>query len=573
MLASEPAKLRELPWYVLVVACALLAGLVVQASIAARRDSVTIDEFVHLPVGLQALYSGDLATDPINPPWARIIAALPLLLNPPAFAPAPETSHWGLGYELMQRNPENYHAIFIRARSAMILLASLLGILVFAWASELYGWAAGLAALWMFCFSPNVLAHGHLVTLDISGALGFVATAYATWRLLERPVFPRAVVVGAALGAATLLKLSGMILAAVVVALVVLAAVRESRSSRVSVLRWFGLLAAVAATSLFVLNLGYAFDGSLSPLTTVTLDSNGTLAAIAQRWPWLRLPLPRPFINGVDMVLNVGHDKEPSFFLAGELSSEGWWYYHIAAFALKTPLPTVVVSLFATLTWLRGRSQGRRDYCVFVPVLAVFGANSLFNSLQIGVRHILPVYPLLFIGSGVYLARALSARGSAVTWRSMWRASRSRRVAPVVAGGALVWLASASVAVAPRYLQYFNLWAGGPDNGHHMLIDSNIDWGQDLIRLREYMDREGLEGIYLAYFGRVHPALYKIRFAPLERGRSHGKAAVSATFLMGRPYFWYRGGRMRWVPANTYTWLQDLKPVARVGAMFIYDIP
>ena len=122
-------------------------------------------------------------------------------------------------------------------------------------------------------------------------------------------------------------------------------------------------------------------------------------------------------------------------------------------------------------------------------------------------------------------------------------------------------------------LQYFNEVGGGADRGHRMLIDSNIDWGQDLIRLREYIDREGLDGVHLAYFGRVDPRVYGIRFAPLERGRSRGTAAVSATFLMGRPYFWYRGGRMGWVGANTYSWLQDLEPMARVGSMFIYDLP
>lgn len=105
-----------------------------------------------------------------------------------------------------------------------------------------------------------------------------------------------------------------------------------------------------------------------------------------------------------------------------------------------------------------------------------------------------------------------------------------------------------------------------------MLVDSNVDWGQDLIRLREYMDAEGLDRINLAYFGRVDPRVYRISFAPLEPGRSLGPTAVSATFLMGRPYFWFLGGGMRWVKPGTYTWLQRATPVARVGAMFVYDL-
>jgi len=138
---------------------------------------------------------------------------------------------------------------------------------------------------------------------------------------------------------------------------------------------------------------------------------------------------------------------------------------------------------------------------------------------------------------------------------------------------ALLWTATGTLQVSPRYLQFFNEAAGGDENGHRMLIDSNIDWGQDLIRLREYLVENNIEGVALAYFGRVHPAVYGIKFTALERGVSHGKAVVSASFLMGRPYFWYRGGKMGWVPARTYEWLRAHKPVARVGSMFVFDLP
>jgi hypothetical protein len=125
--------------------------------------------------------------------------------------------------------------------------------------------------------------------------------------------------------------------------------------------------------------------------------------------------------------------------------------------------------------------------------------------------------------------------------------------------------------VAPRYLQFFNELAGGAEGGHRWLIDSNIDWGQDLIRLREHLERERIESVSLAYFGRVNPRVYGIRFTPLTRD-SHGIAVISASFLMGRPYLWYLGGRLRWVPARTWTWLQDREPIARVGSMFVYRL-
>ncbi len=541
----------------------LLAVFAVQALIAARRDSVTIDEFVHLPVGLYYLYTGDFRPDPINPPWTRMIAAATLLSHPPAFDPEPNMPAWGMGYLFERRNRDQYHTLFVRARSAIVLLAVLIGVLVFWWADLLYGRTAALAALCLFAFSPNLLAHGHLVTLDLAGALGFTASAFALWRMLERGTYGSAVTAGLVVGVATLLKLSAFVLGLALLACVVIRGIESMRRRDERWLRWPALLALALVVACFVVNAGYGFEGTLAPLSTARLDPRGMLAAVAGSAPWLRLPLPIALVEGVDMILNVGKQSDPSYFLAGRLSNEGWWYYHIAAFFLKTPLPIVAASLVALGAWLAGRSPGERDYCLFVPVVVVFAANALFNSLQIGVRHVLPAYPLLMIGAGVWLARALESL----------RGRGGRRAAAFAAAGGMLWLVVGTLAVAPRYLQYFNEVAGGPDGGHRMLIDSNIDWGQDLIRLREYMDDHDLKVIQLAYFGRVDPRTYGIDFRPLERGASHGPAAISASFLMGRPYFWYWRGRMRWVPSGTYTWLQELEPAARVGSMFIFDLP
>jgi hypothetical protein len=205
--------------------------------------------------------------------------------------------------------------------------------------------------------------------------------------------------------------------------------------------------------------------------------------------------------------------------------------------------------------------MGRREYALWIPIALIFVSNILFNSFQLGVRHVLPAYPLLIV--------LISPRV-----RSLLAGFRSGgRSAAIAAGAALllVWHAAGTLAVAPRYLQFFNALAGGPEGGHRWLIDSNVDWGQDLIRLREYQEREQIEVVNLAYFGRVNPKVYGIRFVPLERD-SRGIAVVSASFLMGRPYLWHQGGRMRWVPVDTYAWLREREPIARVGSMFVYRL-
>ncbi len=567
MSPSPGRRARDIPLFGWLAAAALIAAFILQASWGARRDSVTIDEFVHLPLGLYNLYSGDFRLDPINPPLSRMIAAAPLLVSPPAFSPDPARGHWAMGYELQSRNAASYQEIFVRGRTMIIFMACLLGVLVFFWGTALYGWHSGLMALGLFCFSPSMLAHGHLVTLDLCGALGFVATAFATWRLLDSPSTGRAAAVGATVGLATLLKLSGFILGGVVIAGIVIRLATERRGA--DPVEWMRHLVVAGLAALLVFNLGYGFEGSFAPLSEATLDPRGSLAGLRDTMPWLRLPVPLPLINGIDMVINVGKQSEPSYFLAGELSADGWWYYHLAAFAVKTPIPLLIIFAFASGAWSAGQSPGNRDYCIYVPVLLVFVSNVLFNSLQIGVRHVLPAYPLLFIGASPWIVDALRRAGR-------FRTPRGTAVDGGVAAAAvigLLWLVVGTLAVGPRYLQFFNEAGGGAAGGHRMLVDSNIDWGQDLIRLSEYMEREGDTQVNLAYFGRVNPNVYGIRFVPIERGRTRGKTAISASFLMGRPYFWYRGGRMGWVKSGTYTWLQDYEPVARVGSMFVFDLP
>ncbi|HXC52086.1 MAG TPA: glycosyltransferase family 39 protein [Candidatus Limnocylindrales bacterium] len=578
-----------------VAGLALMAVFAVQAIVASHRDSVTIDEFAHLPVGLNALLHADFRVDPVNAHLARMFIALPLLADPPAFSPEPGMNVNQLGYQFMELNGKRYQEIYEKVRPMVVLLALFAATVMAKWAYDLYGSHAALAAVGLFAFSPSLLAHGHLVTVDVAGTLGFLLALYANWKFLETPTVRRAVWLGVAAGGANLFKLSGAVLLMMIVPTWIIR-MTLARYARLPAREWARLIAVVGAVALVTLNAGYAFDGTFGLLRDATLTPGGRLARVAAAMPWLRLPLPRPFLDGIDVVLEVGKGHDPSYFLAGELSADGWWYYHLAAFSAKCPLPVLAAIVFAMVAWLVGRGRSRSDYAVFVPVIVLFAANSAFNSLQIGERHVLPAYPLLFIGVSPWLASALASMP--------WRASRDVRDAaaaetpppkrdsttrdPAAAGpaammrawlpfaaaaGVFVWTIWGTIAVAPRYLQFFNEAAGGPERGHRVLIDSNIDWGQDLIRLREYMDEKHLDRISLAYFGRVDPQIYGIRFSPLERGISHGPTAISASFLMGRPYFWILGGRMRWVPSRTYEWLQAYKPVARVGSMFVFDLP
>jgi hypothetical protein len=546
----------------------LLIVLVAQAGIAALRDSVTIDEFIGLPVGLYTLRTGDFRINSMNPPLVKSFAALPLLAlrgsRAPRITPIGEVDEWAIGYQFMEDNRENYQALFVLARCMVILATAVLGGLVLRWATELYGWPAGLTALFLFVFSPTILADSHLVTLDIAAAVGWTSAAYLAWRLLESPTASRAIALGVLLGIAPVLKLSGSSVP-LLVALLVL--VRATRERGVACFRWVALLAVANLLALLVVGSLYRFIGVFTPLSDISFTSE-KMRTLAQIVPWLRLPLPIPFLRSLDMLFGADQPTEPTYFLAGTWSLKGWPYYHLVAFLLKTPLPLLVSGGFALITWCAGRSRGVRDYCVILPILFVFASNSLFNPINIGVRHVLPAYPFLAIAAAPWLAAPVE-RLLVAGFR------RSRDVAAAATSLALLgWLLYGSVAVAPRYLEYFNELAGGPQNGHNWLIDSNVDWGQDLIRLSEYMRRRNVDSVHLGYFGRVDPRIYGIQFTSLVEGRSHGTAVVSASLLMGRPYWvWRSPGELVWSHNGTFTWLQHLEPVGRVGSMFVFELP
>lgn len=547
------------------LAALLLATFAIQAAIAARRDSVTFDEAVHLPLGLYILGSGDFSLDPINPPLSRMIPALPLLVAKAELRAQPLGRHWTMALWFMMDNAERYQDLFILGRAVVIAASVLLGLLIFRWSWQLHGERAALVTLFLFALSPSLLAHGHLVTVDLLGTLGFVASAYASFQLAARPTIVRAFGVGSGIGIAVLLKLSNLPLLPIMLAAFALSAWREDVTRR-RVREWLGFGVIGSLTAALVLNVGYGFRGFLSAFSAIEFPEGGQGSRIAATVPWLRLPLPEGLLLGVDLALWEGRGDE-LYYLAGELSAEGWWYYHLIAYALKTPLPLLAAGTFAIGRWLLRLGRSRRDDFVFIPLLAIFAINAAMNPLNLGVRHALSADPLMILVAAPIFGRLLSGLAAA-------RRTGLAVVGGLAAIGFLGWYAAATLRIAPRYLEYFNEAAGGPENGHRWLVDSNLDWGQDLIRLSEFMKQRKIETVNLAYFGSVHPVVYGIQFAPLRPGESAGLSVISASLLMGPSYrIWTAPDRFERTSPRAYVGLQEHSPIARVGSFFVYDLP
>lgn len=435
---------RALPW-------ALLILFVLRGLAAMQADGTTVDEPLHLSYGERGLTAGTFirTNGTLNSKMpVSVLNALPEIVA---------NRHGTLSWE---------RVLFI-ARLPSLLLGVLLGWLVWSWARVLFGLRGGALALLLYTFCPNVLAHGHLVTTDISTVLAMFGAAYAFWRYLDRPGRGRLLVAVAAFGLAQLTKTTAAFLFPIF-ALILALRLR----SRKDLLRAAGLLLLMALGALVILNAGFLGEGTGTPLKSYahrgyTFVSPGFQSLAAT--PILRdlpLPLPYPYVQGIDMVARDAHAPYWTY-LRGRYSDTGFRSYFLWASLVKVPVATQLLLLLALGLWASGRlrAPGAEDF-LLVPVAFLLVYFSLLFRLGIGIRYILPVFPFLFVFTG----RVAAFRPSSPVWQR-WQ--------PAAVGALICWLAVSSFSVHPHYLSYFNEIAGGPANGWRWLLDSNIDWGQD----------------------------------------------------------------------------------------------
>jgi len=531
------------------------AGLALYATLclaSMRLKSPTFDEVAYLPAGYMQLTRGDYRLMAEHPPLVKSVAALPLLamdVQVPASDRAwARRRYFEFGRRFLFLWNDADRMIF-RGRAVVVLMASALALTVFAWARRRWGAPVGGVAFFLCVLSPDVLAHGQLVTTDVPITLLVLLSVVNLDRLLEEVTWTRIVLGGLLLGCSFATKFSAFILLPVLAALV-LAAVLSRRPMRLAAAglsprtlplrRQRAAAAAVALVAMGILApavvwAAYGFQRTVTPDPAVNevfalhheRPSSGLAweaAGLAQRAG----ALPDGFLYG--FLRFVKHSERRSAFLLGERSDEGWWYYFPVTLALKTPVPFLVLLLLAGVLFARKGLRSGTDAFLWVPVALYMGV-AMARSLNIGHRHLLPILPFLFV-----------AAARAVVW--LWRRPGPARAVAgrrAFAGALLAGYAASVLAVHPHYLAYFNELAGGPARGYHLLVDSNLDWGQDLKGLKAYMDRNRIASLKLSYFGTAEPAYYGIRCerlpghpppdAPDVRVHPGDLVAVSATNL------------------------------------------
>jgi hypothetical protein len=561
-------------------ALVLISGVAV-ARVAATHAvlSATADETQHIAGGIEWLRarSAGEALDlwrtqklwhvMTNPPLGRIAVGLGPYLHGVQNTNLRDVLYEGPGYV-----PN-----LVAARRGVLPFLVLVIVLVWAMARRLFGEAAGLAAAVAVSTLPPVLAHAGLATIDVAGTATFLLVLLAYLRWLEAPSYGRAAALGLAAGLAFVTKFSVMSLApaALVVAFhrsrTERAALPGGHAARVAELALGAGAAGLVAWAFYRFSFGRP-DALGDPATVRYLVDRCVASAPARGLvsAALHVPMPAPQIANSMLVLCVTNapGMSPSYLL-GRITVDGSPLFFPLALLVKTPIPFLVLAFWGVRAAVRDSSEARWRRLAPALVALTLLVLVLPSRLNIGVRHILQLYPLMsiYVGPGL---------------RALWRATRPR-LGRALAVGLSAWQLAIPFAAAPDYLPWFNLLAG--PHPEDVLLDSDLDWGQDLLRLERVLAERKVQRMSIAYFG---PGDLCRHHLPVGRWlrpyeRATGTVVISEMYLKGVAGAYYRDGnycdRKQLTPEahpdyDQFKWLAAYAPVARVGkSILIYDIP
>jgi 4-amino-4-deoxy-L-arabinose transferase-like glycosyltransferase len=582
------------PW--LVAAPLLIHGALAYHSLL--QHNPTVDEASHLLSGLFAWKHGDTTYYYVNPPLVKMLQTVPLLPvawelpHQPRVA-LPTFEDWRSTRDaFLAANSDKFFPRVPSVRSANALLSLACGLLLYRWTRGQFGKAAGLIALSLWAFCPNTLAWSGVCTADLGATFFALAAMYALRGYVRLPVTGRAVWAGLLLGLAQLTKFSLLVLYPVT-AVVWLAAwwstLRRGaagprpRPYHLGVLWLVGLL---------VINLGYGFQGTGRPLGAFLFRCHalsGNRGGWGNRFydTWLGgvpLPVPEAYVRGLDEQKSQADEEQPAY-LRGQWERGGWWYYYLYALAVKLPLGTSLLGGLALALVCADpgyRTPAIEEGLLWLPGCAIAALLSWQMRDQFAsIRYVLPALPFLFIGVG--RVGLVVENGWKVSGRSPGiLPPRLVRFGILLVFGAVAWNAIAVLRTHPHHLSYFNELVGGPDCGWEHLIESNIDWGQDLLLLKRWTEgHPEARPLSLAYYGGFDPRLVglDLRLAPTSdspgfAGPQPGWYAISVNLVCGAPFTCYgeRGQRVS-LRSGALSYFRQLTPMAKAGySIFIYHI-
>ena len=486
---------------------ALLLVQAAQTLYVVHRESLTFDEANHSFAGYMMWHDGDYGLNPEHPPLVKLLATVPLL-GRNLWVPKLQGRNFKVeaylsGRDWLARNDGGSQHLVFLMRMATLPLALGLSLVVFLAGRELFGTTAGLVALVLVSFDPNILAHSALVTTDIGVSLGFLASIYAFYRYVKKPTMTRLLVAGVVAGLLQATKHSGILLAPMLALLIAWEVIFAPKGTRGRVaLRLSAALAAIVAIGVVVLWAFYGFRYAArpaglamsTPLSEYVHPLSHFDASVVMGFAHLHL-LPESYLVGLTDVKRMAQFYPTYIF--GRVYAHGVWWYFPVAILIKTTLgllALVTLAAFAVVT--RKLRKGREVAYLLLP-WAFYLVVAIAAGMNIGARHILPVYVLAFLFAGAGTA-ALAQHSRKWMWTGV----------VLVTAHVL-----SALMVFPNYMAYANVAWGGPKNVHNLLSDANADWGQQLLQVKTWQDRHPGEECWFAYFAypEINPETYGIR--------------------------------------------------------------
>lgn len=494
-----------------ILAGGLILLQMVLVAIIVHGESPTFDEGDHIFAGYMMWHSGDYGLNPEHPPLVKLVATLPLLREklwvPPLQNRMFKAEAYRDGRDFLERNDGSGQRLLFRMRLAVGVFAAGLSVTVFLMGSEFFGDSAGLLALLLVVFEPNVMANSDLVTTDMGVTCLFLATIYCFYRFARRPTMLRLLLTGVAAGLTLSSKHSGILLAPMLLglALIEVACAERGRRKRMALT----LLGGIAATVVVGVAVLWAFYGFRYAARPAGLVMNPTLSEYAapltgiNRWvighaaQW-RL-LPESYLMGMADI-HYAAQQYPIFLLGHDYAHGVWWYFPVAL-SIKSTLGMIGLLVLAGIALVSRRLRQGRELAYLVVPGAIYLGVAILSGMNIGTRHVLFLYPLAaLLGAAGLTALARYSR------RWLW-----------IGGGLVVFHVVSAMAIFPAEMAYANEAWGGTANTHKYLSDSSVDWAQQLPHVKQWVDAHPGEECWFAYsaYPELRPQAYGIPCHPL----------------------------------------------------------
>lgn len=601
-----------------IFAICLLAWMFILLFFSAWNDSATMDELAHIPSGYSYLTKQDYRLNPEHPPLIKDLSALPLLflnLNFPVNIPAWTeyvNGQWDMGRIFIYESGNDADKIIHFSRFPIMLLALLFGWLLFKWTKNLYGNKIGLLTLFFYTMSPTFLAHSRYVTTDLAAAFGFFIGLATFINFLNNQTRKNLIIAGVAFGIAQLLKFSLVILAPIYFILAILWIILEHYNDLKKMFKplatLIGKLFLIGIIGILVIWPVYQFHTLNYPAERQRADTEFILSSFGFRPAadfviWLSdKPVLRPmgqYLFGVLMVTQRASGGNTAYFL-GNVSSTGSVLYFPLLYLLKEYLAfhilTLIAIIFAIRNIIKSKSKNlqaavewmRDNFALTASMIfiAIYLLQSITSNLNIGVRHILPIFPFIYFLTARQTIRWATTHdieepgtfGEQI--KHFFSVCLKSLEKYLLLTALLLWMFFSTIITFPHYLSYFNELGGGTKNGYKIATDSNYDWGQDLKRLRDYAENppDGgyIDKIAIDYFGGGNILYYfgdkgQMWWSPFGSPENYGIhwLAISVNSLMSAQANPAPGFERKY--EDSYWWLKGKEPYARVGtSIFIY---